>query len=678
MGGLPLIRVPGLLGALCMLLMTALPVAEIRAEDEVAVSGEEVVEVIATPDAEEEPSAALDVITSEDMEASGARSVADALRLVPGVTIEEGARGETTLQVRGFSHRQVQVLLDGVPLSNPYDGGLDLSAISTAQLDEIRVGRGAAGSAYGGGALGGVVDIVTQGPPADPTFRLRAGGGSWQHGELLAAGGGAVGPVRISAGWELRNRPWFRLPSSFPAQVNEEGGRRQNSDRRDMVLHGALGIGNPLHSLTLRTTLMDVRRGVPPHISEASPRRWRWDLWRDHLISLHGRTQLDGRAALRGAAFVRLRKDVLDSYDDDTLSAQDAMTSFTSSYRDTTGGGMAELDVDLGKGSLLEAVLSYRHDFHRSQGDRGEEWAARHGDSATLAPVATIRFAEPLIGEAGIDLHLWRPRDDSAEEQRSPVFSADPRIGVVLRPVDALSLRASGGRRSRFPTLKEMYSEQFGFIVPNPDLAPEHAWFVDGGVGVTPWEGRLRVGVTGYVAFVDDLIERTIDEQGLRSYTNLSDSRHAGIEIRVIGRPHPRLEIELGYDWLHVRDTSADRVNDLLEYRPEHRGRARVHYEAPFGLQVSATWTIVGRRHYIDVEATGAMASLPPYSRLDLGLRQRLGRGFYLYAHGRNLYDTLYEQEEGYPQPGFELLGGIEFSGTAPGEEPPGRIPIGG
>jgi len=671
-------RLRGAPGACALFLLAALPAADLRAEDEVELEGEEVVEVIATPTAEEEPSAALDVVTRDDMEASGARSAADALRLVPGVTVEEGARGEATLQVRGFSHRQVQVLLDGVPLSNPYDGGLDLAAISTAQLDEIRVGRGAASSAYGGGALGGVVDIRTLGPPETPTFRARAGGGSWQHGELLAAGGGAVGPVRVSLGWEVRNRPWYRLPSSFPEQANEGGGRRQNSDRRDMTLHGAIGVGNALHSLTLRTTMMDVRRGVAPHISDPGPRYWRWDLWRDHLVSLHGRTQLDGRAALRGAAFARFRKDILGSYDDDTYSTQEAMTSFSSAYADTTGGGQVGLDVDLGKGSLLETVLSYRHDLHRSQADVGEAWLARHGDSATFAPVATIRIAEPLMGEAGLDLHLWRPQDDAAQEQRSPVFSADPRVGLVLRPVEPLSIRASGGRRSRFPTLKEMYSEQFGFVVPNPDLSPEHAWFVDSGVGLVPVKDRLRIGVTGYVAFVDDLIERSIDEQGIRSYTNVSDSRHAGVEVRAIGRPHPRLEIELGYDWLHARNTSADRVNDLLEYRPEHRARARLHYEAPFGLEVSATWTIVGRRHFVDVEATGAMASLPPYSRLDLGLRQRLGRGFYLYAHGRNLYDTLYEEEEGYPQPGFEILGGIEFSGAAPGEEPPGRIQIGG
>jgi outer membrane cobalamin receptor len=652
--------------------MAAASPAAVRAEDSdddddaVEVSGEDVVEIIATTDAEDDPSATLDRITAEDMEASGARNAADALRLVPGVTIEEGARGESTLQVRGFDHRRVQVLLDGVPLSNPYDGGLDLASISTAQLEEIRVGRGAAGSAYGGGALGGVVDITTAGPPREPTVRLRGGGGSALHSELLASGGAAVGPVRASISWELRNRPHFTLPRSFPAQANETGGRRDNSDRRDATLHASVGVGGGMHQLVLRTTLMDVTRGVAAHIDDPSPRYWRWDTWREHLVSLHGRSVLSPRAVLRGAAFLRLHADVLDSFDDATYTSQDLPTSWSSTYRDTTAGGMAELELDLGRGSGLATTLSYRHDHHTDQANPGEPTSVRDGDSASLSPRGTIRIAEPLVGEVGVDLHLWQPRDVDEAEPRAPVVSGDPRLGLVLRPEPAVAVRLSGGRRSRFPTLKEMYSSQFGFVVPNPDLRPEHAWTVDGGVSVQPWQGRLVVGATGFYAHVQDLIERTTDADGIRSYTNVSTSRHAGIELRVVARPHPRLELEIGYDGLHARNTSDDRTSDLLEYRPEHRGRARVHVSAPFGLEASLVFTVVGPRPYLAVESTGEMDQLPSYTRLDLGLRQDLGRGFSIYLRGRNLYDTLYELDEGYPQPGIEVLGGLDFSGTAP------------
>ncbi len=635
-------------------------------DEPVAEGFTERVEIIATADATEDPAATVDRVTRADIEASGARTASDALRLVPGVTIDVGGRGEAGLQVRGFDTRQVQVLVDGVPLGNPYDGGLDLAAISASQIDQIRVGRGAAGSAYGGGALGGVVDIRTAGAPDSRTARVRAGGGSSENGELLAAGGGAVGPVRVGVAWELRGRPHVRMPASFPARPNEGGGWRDNSDRRDTTLHGSIGVGDGGRSLELRATVMDVRRGVPPHIDDPSPRYWRWDLWRDQLFSLHGRTPLGARVALRGAAYARFRGDTLDSYDDATYATQEGGTAWSSSYRDRSGGGMLSGDVDLGRGSMLETTLSYRHDLHRSQADTGEPWESQQGDTGTASAGARVRLAPPLVGQLGVDAHLWQPRDQAETLHRNPVFAADPRAGLVWTPVEDLSLRLSGGRRSRFPTLKEMYTTQFGFVVPNPDLQPETAWTVDGGISAALMDRRLVLAVTGFFAHVAGLIERTYDADGNRRYTNVSTSRHLGAEARLIARPHPSLELELGYDWLHARNTSADRLADLLEYRPEHRGRARVHLRAPFGLSADAVLTVVSPRHYVAVEATGEMGVLPAYARLDASLRQELGRGFSLFAVGTNLTDALYETEQGYPAPGVEILGGLEFAGTAP------------
>ena len=651
-------------GLLTLVLFTAAPAAAEEEDDETVVeAADEVVEIVAHTPAEEDPAAAVDRVTRADLEASGARTAAEALRLTPGVVLETGARGETSLQIRGFDHRQVNVLVDGVPVSYPYDGGLDLSALSAASIEEIRIYRGAARSPYGGGAIGGIVDIRTTGAPAEPTFRLRAGGGSGWRSEILASGGGALGPIRVSAGWELRNRPYFPLPHSFPDQRNEGGGRRQNSDRRDMTLHGAVGIGDSMRSLELRTTIADVRRGVPPEVDEPDPRYWRWDLWRDHAFSLHGKALLGTRVSLRGAGFVRFRKDVLDAYDDETYTTQTGGAAYTSTYLDRTAGGMAEVSVDLGKDSLLESTLSYRHDRHEDGDITDEELRRQDGDTATWTVEANARLAPVLRGLVGVDLHLWQPRDADAAEQRDPVSSADPRAGLVLRPHDEVAIRLSGGRRSRFPTLKEMYTTQFGYVVPNPDLRPEHAWTVDSGVTVAPWDGRLVVSVDGYVSFVDGLIERTYDEDGQRSYTNVTASRHAGVEARILARPHRRLELEVGYDGLHARNTSDDALNELLEYRPSHRARARVHYRAPFGLGANLVVTVVGPRHYVAVEATGELGQLPAYHRIDASLRQDLGKGFSLFVLGSNLTDTLYEDVEGMPHAGVEVLGGVEFSG---------------
>ncbi len=651
-------------GLVCLALLVAGHAGADEDEDDDAVeAAEDVVEIVAFTPAEEDPAAAVDRVTREDLEAAGARTVAEALRLTPGVTLETGARGETALQIRGFDHRQVNVLVDGVPVSYPYDGGLDLSALSAASIEEIRIYRGAARSPYGGGAIGGIVDIRTSGAPREPTFRVRAGGGSGWRSELLASGGGAIGPVRVSAGWELRNRPYFLLPRSFPEQPNEGGGRRENSDRRDMTLRGAVGIGDILRSLELRATVADVRRGVPPEVAEPNPRYWRWDLWRDHAFSLHGKAVLGARVSLRGAAFLRFRKDVLDAYDDGTYTTQAGGEAYTSTYLDRSAGGMAEASVDLGRDSLLESTLSYRHDRHEDGDVTDGELSQQDGDTATWTVEANARLAPVLRGLIGADLHLWQPRDAAATGQRAPVFSADPRAGVVLRPREEFAIRVSGGRRSRFPSLKEMYTSQFGYVVPNPGLRPEHAWTVDTGVTFAPWDGRLVVSLDGHVSFVDGLIERTYDEDGQRSYTNVSRSRHMGLEARVRARPHRHVELELGYDGLHARDTSDDAVNELLAYRPAHRARARIHYRAPFGLGANLSVTLVAPRHYVAVEATGELDQLPAYHRIDASLRQDLGKGFSMFVIGSNLSDTLYEDHEGMPHPGIEVLGGVEFSG---------------
>ncbi len=627
---------------------------------------EERVEIIATRPLEESPTAAVDEVTAEDIEAAGARTAADALRLAPGVTVETGAHGDASLQVRGFGTRQVQVLVDGVPLSDPYDAGLDLASVSASSIDSIRVSRGAGTSAFGGSALGGSVEIETTGPTEDPTFRLRGGGGSFHDLEFLAAGSAGLGPVRVGLAWELRNRPFERLPGSFPAQPNEDGGKRENSDRRDQTLHAALAVGDQLHGLQLRGTIRDVRRGVPPEIADPRPRWWRWDLWRDQLLVLDGHTHPSSRVAIRGSTFVRVREDTLDAYDDGTYSTQEGGEAWTSSYRDLTAGGSGRAEFDLGKDNLIGVALTYRHDQHRDRGDIGEPWQRRDGDTATLDPSATLRPARPLTLELGSGLHLWQPRDAEEAEHRSPVFTADPRLGAAVRLSPQLALRVSGGRLSRFPTLKEMYTSQFGHVVPNPDLRPEHAWTVDAGVSLSPFERKLVLDVSGYYTPVKDLIERTYDEDGNRSYTNVSRSRHAGVEVRVIVRPHRTLELEAGYDGLHARNTSEDRSSDFLEYRPAHRARLRGHFRAPFGLGVDLVFTAVGVRHYVAVEATGEMATLPAYLRLDASLRQALGKGFSVYLRGSNLTDTLYEEEVGYPRPGIRISGGVEFAGSAP------------
>jgi iron complex outermembrane receptor protein len=89
------------------------------------------------------------------------RSVADALRGLPGVSVRTNSRGETVARVRGSDERQTLVFLDGAPLAVPWDGRVDIGLIPAGLLGGLSVRKGAGAIEYGANAVAGVVDLTT-------------------------------------------------------------------------------------------------------------------------------------------------------------------------------------------------------------------------------------------------------------------------------------------------------------------------------------------------------------------------------------------------------------------------------------------------------------------------------------------------------------------------------------
>src|SRR5260370_23819816 len=87
--------------------------------------------------------AAVTVLSGDALRARGVRTVADALRFVPGASVvESGSFGsQTSLFLRGGESDYVKVLIDGVPQNLP-GGSLDLSHLSTADEDPNATVRG--------------------------------------------------------------------------------------------------------------------------------------------------------------------------------------------------------------------------------------------------------------------------------------------------------------------------------------------------------------------------------------------------------------------------------------------------------------------------------------------------------------------------------------------------------
>jgi vitamin B12 transporter len=130
------------------------------------------------------------VVTAADISTYGYRTVTDALASVPGVEIANyGPIGASAQYgIRGSSSAQVLVLVNGQPAPGGLADSVELSNISTAGVARIEVVEGGGSTLYGTGAVGGIINIITdtQNAPAYALLRW----GTFDDRELQVDGAG--------------------------------------------------------------------------------------------------------------------------------------------------------------------------------------------------------------------------------------------------------------------------------------------------------------------------------------------------------------------------------------------------------------------------------------------------------------------------------------------------------
>jgi iron complex outermembrane receptor protein len=151
--------------------------------------------------------AAVTVITEEDIHASGARSLPEALRLAPGVDVAQISGSRWAVSIRGSTGRfanKLQVMIDGRSVYSSLFSGVfwEAERMPLSEVERIEVLRGPAGSIWGANAVNGVINIITKAAAAKAGTRVAAAGGSKGYGDLdgdLSFAVGENAAVRVHA-----------------------------------------------------------------------------------------------------------------------------------------------------------------------------------------------------------------------------------------------------------------------------------------------------------------------------------------------------------------------------------------------------------------------------------------------------------------------------------------------
>jgi vitamin B12 transporter len=602
----------------------------------------------------------ITVITFEELQERGVRTVADALRTLPSASIAQAGPqgGQTSLFLRGGQSGYVKVLVDGVPMNDP-GGAVDLADLSTDQVERIEVVRGPASVLYGSDAVTGVVQVFTRRGRGDPSLAVVTTGGRGErrhedgrYGTLDASGTmtGSTGTIGYSLGG---GRSW------------NAGAYPLNNDRRHDVLNARLHWGpGPSTELAAAVRFSDSDTGMPTdgagNLTDANARieRRTWT------------AGVDWGQRLAHRVTARLHLGLLDRDQlarDEPDTSADTLGVFASSLHGTIRrlGVDARLDVDLPR-SVLSLGGAAQDQRGTSSYSSRSEWGPYDADAEFRR--RNRGYYAQLLTEPFQGLHVTL----GGRLEHNEVFGTFPthRLGLAYG-AGATRVRAATGRAFREPTFAESYGSGFGDR-GNENLVPERSMSWE--VGLDRDVGRARISATWFHQRFEDMIQFTsaAADPAQPNYFNVGAARSRGLEVTAEAALGP-FSLAGSHTWLDTRvldpglATDAGFVlGDVLLRRPARSATLTGRYGFDRG-SVSATARHLGRRHDLDFGAgfPAPRVVLPAHTVLDLAAEHRLpvptGTWWSVLLRVENALDTRYETVRGFPAPGRLVAVGVRM-----------------
>ena len=611
------------------------------------------------------PSASGEAVVSAAQMASGNRdTVADAVAMLPGVSLSKNSRNEDMVYVRGFDARQVPVFVDGIPLYVPYDGYVDFGRFTTFDLAEIRVARSDASLLYGPNTLGGAINLVTRKPVKPLEGDIRIGIGSGDLSKVAVNLGSNQESWYLQLGASYLDANSFPLPHGFKdrkAVPTDTGDKRENAYRTDTRASFKLGFTpNATDEYAIGYVTQDGEKGNPVYTGDSNSgiRYWRWPYWDKDSLYFISNTRL-GDNILKTRLYEDRYKNGLYAYSDSTYSTELVNRNFPSYYDDRVRGASVELTSYLLRDHELRVAAHYKEDKHQDSNPlsptknyRDVTTSLAIEDTVTLAPAWRLR------------LGASHDRRDAKEVYQWPTGSTSATNGLIelshILDDSGSELYALASHKTRFPTIKDRYSARMGAALPNPDLKPETANHGEIGVKGTPWDGG-RGQLAVFYSHIQDLMQSVIVPAptgtcGKNSKTcpqmqNVGRARTAGVELSIEQQLPANWSVGGAYTYLARRNLSDPAT--LPTDTPRHRLFAHVSWAPANEWVFNATAEAEQGRKVAYAGANGStFRSLAGYATFGLNGEWTPRKDMSLQLGMNNIGDKWYELADGYPMPG--------------------------
>ena len=509
--------------------------------------------------------ASVVVLSGEEIQQNAAPTLDDALRQVAGFTLfrRTGSRvanptsqGVSLRGVGASGASRALVLDDGVPLNDPFGGWVYWGRVPRVALERVEVLRGGASDLYGSSAMGGVIQFIRR---KSAGLTVDASAGAQETGAVSAFVAGKHGSVAVDL---------FSTGGYVLVREGERGAVDVAADSRHVTIDG-----------TFRRERFFVRAS---HYSES----------RNNGTPLQENDTAIRHLAIGGElGALSLRAFGSDQDYSQTFSAIDADRNgerLTVEQRVPSRGygASAQYTRPVAKRHVLVAgaearVASGTSDelrFTNAGTFRVEAGGTQRLGAAYLEDLFAVTDALSIT--AGIRTDWWRTSEGAQEGQ------LNPRLSVLWRANDALTLTASAYNAFRAPTLNELYR---GFRVGNVNTLPNNALHSENLTGFEAGARARNVRLTVFLMNVTDTIANvTLSATPTlitRRRENLGRTRSAGAELDAEWRFGPDWRASAGLLFVDATIREGELRGNRVPQVPGHQATAQVSWKS-YGAQL--------------------------------------------------------------------------------------------
>jgi iron complex outermembrane receptor protein len=576
-----------------------------------------------------EAAAALAVVTEEQIRRSGATTLPETLRGVPGLHVARRNASSWAVSARGFSSvnsEKLLVLSDTRSIYTPLVSGVqwDVQDYLLGDIERIEVIRGPGASLWGSNAVNGVINITSKHAADTHGTLVEATAGTEERARIAARHGDQVGDVhyRVFGTFSKRDDTFSTRGRSDAWEIGHVGFRTDwgSSSTDEFTVQGDIYAGEVEQ---LSPSIQVGTRPSPPLPWEASVAggnvlgRWRRWLTADSDIQIR-------------AYYDRTHRDD---------------PSFTDDL-DTFDFDLQHRFIPVARHELVWG-LNYRYTVNRN---RGKGVFELRPESSTDQLVSA--FVQDKISFGAVAVTVGT----KAEQNDFSGFELQPSLRAAWDVTDRQTIWAAVSRAARIPTRLERdifvaANDPNGPVVArllgNRDFEAEELTAYELGYR---WRASsaVHLDVSVFENTYDDLASMEIGDPFVEASgrtivpimsRNLSEGRARGVETMVTCTPTEWWRLAVSHSYLDLEISPGGQDANRGEFyegaTPRHQFAVSSYLTLPGGFELDAHYRSIGAIRRLPEDSTGA--GIAGYDELDLRVSWLVLDGLQLSVVGQNL-----------------------------------------